>query len=390
MKKKITVIGAGYVGFSLALLISKLHTVILLDIDENKVKKINNKASPIQDNLAPELLKNGNLDLIATTNKKEAINDSDFYFLSVPTDYNDTTNSFDTSILEELIKDIFNHNINSIIIIKSTVPVGFTEKINKLYKSNNILFSPEFLREGNSIEDNLYPSRIIVGGNLKISKTVSEILESISIKKNVKIILMETSDAEATKLFSNSYLALRISFFNELDSFALEKALNTKNIIDGTCADPRIGDYYNNPSFGYGGYCLPKDTKQLLKNYEDVPNNIIGSIVASNTTRKNIISDDILSKKINIIGIFRLTMKYDSDNFRESAIQGIMKRLKSKGKELIIYEPYLNKKEFYNSKVITNLNDFKMKSDIIITNRVHSELLDVQEKIYTRDIFNRD
>ncbi len=386
----ITVVGLGYVGMSLSALFSVNHNVTAFDIDKNKVKKINNNESTIEDYDISKLLKSSNLRLSGTIDEKYAFTKAEIIIIATPTNYDEENNAFDTKSVESSISKILKYNKNALIAIKSTVPVGFTEKIVKKFKYKNIIFSPEFLREGQALHDNLYPSRIIIGGDSGKSKIFAGLLESSSLKKNLKTIYMNSSDAEATKLFSNAYLAMRVAFFNELDSYAIKKRLKVKDIISGVCLDDRIGNFYNNPSFGYGGYCLPKDTKQLMANYEDVPNNIISAIVEANTTRKNFISDLIISSNPNVVGIFRLSMKKGSDNFRTSAVQGIMKRIKAKGIQVIIYEPNLNDKQFYNSDIITDLSEFKNQSDCIIANRLSDELADVKDKVFTRDLFRND
>ena len=390
MISKITVVGAGYVGLSLALLLSKKYDVLILDNDVNKVKKLNNNISPIHDNEIEDFLKDKNTNITVTTDSSNAYNDVDYIIIAVPTNYDESSNNFDTSIVRSVIKEILEFNKKQKIMIKSTVPVGFTGEINALYNIDSIIFSPEFLREGKSISDNINPSRIIIGGNNNIASEFSQILKNICENEDVEIIVMGSSEAEAVKLFSNTYLALRIAYFNELDSYAIHKKLNTLDIINGVCLDPRIGDHYNNPSFGYGGYCLPKDTKQLLKNYDMVPNKIIQAIVESNSTRKDFIASDILSKAVNTVGIYRITMKENSNNFRQSAIQGIMKRIKAKGINVIVFEPLLKEKTFFNSPVIKKLEEFKKLSDLVVANRLNEDIFDIREKVYTRDLFIRD
>ena len=387
MQYKITIVGAGYVGMSLSVLLAQNHNVILFDINQEKVKQVKENKSTIQDPLIDNYLKNQSLDLSSTSDKNKAFTGRDFIIIATPTNYDEKKNSFDTSSVEQTIENIFKVKNDSSIIIKSTVPVGFTKGINNLYDTNKIIFSPEFLREGQALHDNLFPSRIILGGTCKKARVFAEILKSCSQNSKVETLFMRSSEAEAVKLFANTFLALRVAYFNELDSYTLAKDLDTLNIIKGVSLDPRIGDFYNNPSFGYGGYCLPKDTKQLLANYDNVPQNLIQAIISANQTRKDFIADTILSYNPKIVGIYKLAMKEGSDNFRFSSIQGVMKRIKAKGLKIILYEPSLNQKTFFNSKVIQSLEEFKRKSDIIITNRNSKELLDVDEKVFTRDIF---
>ncbi|MBR1386160.1 MAG: nucleotide sugar dehydrogenase [Bacilli bacterium] len=389
---KIALCGTGYVGLSLAILLSQRNNVYALDIIPQKVEMINNRISPIKDEYIEKYLKKKNLNLRATLDYKEALTDADYVIVCTPTNYNEVTNYFDTSNVEDIIKKVIEvcDLKKTSIVIKSTIPVGFIEKMKKKYRIKGIFFSPEFLREGKALYDNLYPSRIIVGDKTKKAKKFAKLLKDASLKKDVKVLFMNNTEAEAVKLFANTYLALRVSYFNELDTYAEEKGLNTKDIIEGVCLDPRIGNYYNNPSFGYGGYCLPKDTKQLLANFKDVPQNMIGAIVKSNDTRKEHIAKKISNKKPNVVGIYRLTMKSGSDNYRSSAIQGIIEKLKDNNIKIIIYEPSLNVKEFNNLEVLNDLNAFKSLSDVILVNRYNQELNNVRHKIYTRDIFSRD
>ena len=387
---KITVVGLGYVGLSLALLLSQKNQVIAIDIDKQKVDMINKKVSPIDDKKISEYLKLKSNNLTATTDEKIAFKESRFIIIATPTDYNTKNNSFDVSSVESSIKNIISFSINKpVIVIKSTIPLGFTNQIRNSTQYNKIFFSPEFLREGSSIDDNLYPSRIIIGEKNDDAKDFALLMIEVSSKtsEELNILYMSSSEAEGVKLFSNTFLAMRIAFFNELDSFCEAHNISTSNVIEGVCLDERIGNYYNNPSFGYGGYCLPKDTQQLLKNYDTVPNNIIQAIVEANTTRKDFIANSIINKKPKIVGVFRLVMKEGSDNFRESAIQGVMKRIKAKGIKVIIFEPLLKDKLFFNSEVMDDLDKFKKTSDIIIANRENELLADVASKVYTRDLF---
>ena len=388
MKKyKITVVGAGYVGMSLSVLLAQSHHVTLFDIDPEKVRLVSNNQSTVQDLEIDSFLANQSLDLSATQNMDDAFIDKDFIVIATPTNYDEEQSSFDTSSVELTIKNISMINNSVTIIIKSTVPVGFTEKISSKYTNNRIIFSPEFLREGKALHDNIYPSRIILGGECQQSHIFADLLNSCSKSNKVQTLFMHSNEAEAVKLFANTFLALRVAYFNELDSFALSKGLNALNIIQGVSLDPRIGDFYNNPSFGFGGYCLPKDSKQLLANFDDVPQNLIQAIISANKTRKDFIADSILSFKPMVVGIFRLIMKEGSDNYRFSSIQGVMKRIKAKGVKVIVYEPSLKTPYFLNAEVISSLEEFKKLSTLIIANRNSKDLNDVQDKLFTRDIF---